>query len=82
MSGGFQFGTPNTTSATGAGTGIGGYAFGTPSFGTPSCTASGGLFGVAAMPAAGSGGSLFGASAQPSAPTATTTGYTFGVFIC
>jgi len=94
MSGGFQFGTPNTTAAATAGTGIGAFSFGTPSsqtfaFGTPSCTASGSLFGSAATPAASFGtaagaGSLFGVSTtQPAATStaATTTGFTFGMYI-
>jgi len=88
MSGGFQFGTPNTTSATGGGTGVGGFSFGTgtPSsqafaFATPSCTTSGGLFGSAFGTTAGSS-SLFGASTQPSATTTTTTGFSLGMFIC
>lgn len=90
MSGGFQFGTPNTTAAATVATGIGGFAFGTPSsqtfaFGTPSCTASGSLFGSAAAPAsfgtvAGSG-SLFGASTTQPPTTATTSGFTFGWYI-
>jgi len=88
MSGGFQF-TPSTTSSTAGATGVGGFSFGTPSsqmfaFGTPSCTASGDLFGSAAATAsfgaAAGTGSLFGATTQPSAPAATTAGgFTFGL---